>query len=338
MYSKVIVPLDGSELAEQALPYARLVAAATSVPVELVSAYDVLPPALHDHGAMLATREMLVAAQRESESYLAGVCERLRAAGCDAAPIAMPGAGAPERAIVERATQDPQALLVMSTHGRSGVTRWALGSVADKVLHAVPNPALIMHAVAAGGSRLERGAEAERGAEPDIGFAAALVPLDGSSLAELSLPHAITLAEALGVGVELVRVTPTADYYRSHLAGPFRRMVLSRADAAAMVEELIDTDEHAVSAYFADVQERMAAQGQPAGGVAAQHLLRDDVAQAIIDRATERQALTVMTTHGRSGWSRMLMGSVTDRVIHHSRLPLLVVRGPANPPAASADG
>ena len=81
MYSKVVVPLDGSELSERSLPYARMVAGALSIPIELVEAFDVLPPALHDHLAVAAMQRMLDQARSRTDDYLSRMRTSLREMG-----------------------------------------------------------------------------------------------------------------------------------------------------------------------------------------------------------------------------------------------------------------
>ena len=123
MYSNVIVPLDGSELSEMALPYARLIAGGLAIPIELVESFDILPPAVHHRHSALVTGRMLEEAQRHSQSYLSRVREGLRSIGIAASVSTLPGA--PARAITDWAGREPDALVVMSTHGRGGIARWA---------------------------------------------------------------------------------------------------------------------------------------------------------------------------------------------------------------------
>ena len=89
-------------------------------------------------------------------------------------------------------------------------------------------------------------------------------------------------------------------------------------------EELTSEDEANSSAYLADVTNRMGI--DHAHGVVGEHVVSDNIAQSIIERATNEPSLVVMTTHGRSGVGRMVLGSVTDRVIRHSNVPVLVIR------------
>ena len=100
--------------------------------------------------------------------------------------------------IVLEAEKDPDALIIMSTHGCSGVGRWVMGSVTDRVLHAVKTPLIII--------RTEDNDAVLDGAMGHI-----IVPLDGSPLAEKILPHAVALAKATEAKLRLVRVLGSPD-------------------------------------------------------------------------------------------------------------------------------
>ena len=310
MYSKIIVPLDGSELSEQALPYARLVARSLAAPIELVQAFDMLPPRVlgaHTDHEMAGRLER--SAQRRAQEYLASAAEPLAADGYAVSYTALHGA--PAEAVVSVASADPAALVVMSTHGRGGIARWVMGSVTDKVLHMMPNPMLIVRATATGP------------AAPQSAVQTVVVPLDGSPLAELALPHAISIAAALGSGITLLRVTPTEEYYRYQLTVTPDMASIPDFDGVS-AGELAASDAQDVAAYLADVENRLAT--DHAQGVVADHRQHQNVAQAIIAKTGEQPALVVMTTHGRSGVGRVVLGSITDRVVRHSNVPVLVIR------------
>ena len=310
MYSKVIVPLDGSQLAEQALPYAQLVAKGMSIPIELVEAFDVLPPAVRNRSSMMALDQMLKEARRRAEAYLSGVRNKMKATGCDVATAAV--AGVPEQALVTRAGADPNALVAMTTHGRGGIARWALGSVTDKLLHTVLNPMLIVKATAA--------------PAPQVAIRTVLAPLDGSDLAESALPHAAGLAAGLGARVVLARVSPTSDYYSKLIGAGTVRMLSSSDFSKEWCDQQAQTDSEEAIDYLIRVQRRLTAEYPDQCPVGVLHLPRDSVAEAIIQQVSDHQTLVVMNTHGRGGLGRMLLGSVTDRVVRHSDAPVLVVR------------
>ncbi len=303
MYSKIIVPLDGSELAQRAFPYAQLIARSLSASIELTQAFDIPPLGMFGEGSQFVADQMLAEAHSRAENYLSEIRVLLEAEGHSVSTTAM--RSSPAEAIMAQASIDPSALVVMSTHGRGGIARWVLGSVADKVLHTLPNPMLIV-----------RSAEIPPAAPADS-VRRVLVPLDGSQLAERAIPHATSIAAALSAGITLLRVTPTLEHYRLELAyAPYEMAGVSELDQASP-ERLVESDTRQVAAYLAHVQ---------AHGTFLAHERTDDVAGAIIDKAGEEPSLVVMTTHGRSGVGRMVLGSIADRVVRHSNAPVLVIR------------
>lgn len=311
MYSKIIVPLDGSALAEQSLPYARLIAGSLAVPIELLEAFDVLPPAVHGPSTTYARNRMMAEMRRRTRQYLGNTQDELAGAGYVTSSTALPGV--PSQAIVRHVSADPDALVVMSSHGRGGIARWALGSIADKVLNSVPNPILIIRSVAE-----------QKGDEVD--FQTVVVPLDGSELAELSLPHAVPIARACGSRIALLSVTHSPDYYRRHMVRPLVGLTPMSGAARESANQRAKEDLDAANDYLARVQRRLAEDQLGVGEIDTRHVQHDDIAQSIIDHAEPGHSLVVMTTHGRRGLGRALMGSVTDRVVRHSTGPVLVVR------------
>jgi nucleotide-binding universal stress UspA family protein len=206
--------------------------------------------------------------------------------------------------VVKVAEGQAGTLIAMSTHGRSGVTRWVLGSVTDKVLHATATPMLIV--------RPRDGAGA--GAEPKI--ETIIAPLDGSPLAEQALPHVVAVAKALRAKVTLVRVVPTTAYYLGMMDYP-----------SAVYQELIDAEEEAAGKYLGEMAAKLRGEGV---SIAAEKMGRGDAAGAILDLAVgSPNTLVAMTTHGRSGVGRWVLGSVADRVVRHAGAPVLLIRAVA---------
>jgi nucleotide-binding universal stress UspA family protein len=193
----------------------------------------------------------------------------------------------------------------MTTHGRSGINRWLLGSVADKVLHAAANPLLLVRAK-------------EKAEKVDVApLKQVLVPLDGSALAETVIPHVAELARQLGLEIVLLRIfgVPTPVFAEDY--GPY-------------VEELWTALEEDTGKYLNDKAAQLRAQGLTKVTTIA---TAGFAAEKIIDLARERaDSLVAMCTHGRSGVNRWVMGSVTDRVVRHSGDPVLVVRAPSSAP------
>lgn len=302
MYLRILAPLDGSSLGEQALPYVRLLGQSLSVPIDLLRVVDPSFSYMADfaHGTHPERSDSRMVSN--AQDYLDGVAATLRAEGLTASGIVSTVYGeSPASEIVSQAEQEPATLIAMSTHGRSGLVRWALGSVTDKVLRATSNPLLIVRA------RNQEGSPTE----PNI--KSILVPLDGSSLSEQVLAYVKPLAEALELNVILVRVIPsTLEYcgYMEYPAAEYDNFSISlHADAMDYLQRLAN---------------ELRQQGVPK---VEERLLSGDPASSIVDLIEKNpDRLVAMTTHGRSGLGRMMLGSVADRVVRHSIAPVLVIR------------
>ncbi len=140
MYKKILVPLDGSEFSESILEHVKAVATGCSVPeVVLFTAIEPLraqPYPVNDAWLQKIQKEARTAA----EKYLAEVGEKLKAAGLVVRTVV--AEGMPADAIIDFAGKSQSDLIIMSTHGRSGASRWVFGSVADKVVRSSPVPVL----------------------------------------------------------------------------------------------------------------------------------------------------------------------------------------------------
>jgi len=300
MYSKLIICLDGSRLSESILPYARTIVKAFDVPVELLQAID--PETIQacaNPGSGLFLDVVEADLRRYSKDYLDSMKDSLgtKAVNC------VVEVGNPAEVIVERAERDAEALVAMSTHGHSGFKRWYMGSVADKVLHASRSPLLVV-----------RGREAEASRDDMANIKHLLLPLDGSPLAEMALPHAVTLAKALSTDLELMRVyTPlTQAYYGEGFIPNYDEMTeMLRADAQEYLEEKAST----ARAEGLDDVKCIVEEGDAAGEII-------DVAKKMDDN------LVVMSSHGRSGVSRWVLGGTADRVVRYSEDPVLIIRAP----------
>jgi nucleotide-binding universal stress UspA family protein len=292
VYSKILVPLDGSKFSEGVLPYVRSLAAGLEVPVELLGVIDsvpVAPDAPADDG-----REYL---QRMAASF---------SAIADVQCIVE--TGNPAARIVDLAAAEPGRLIAMATHGYSGAQRWLLGSVAEKVLHGAANHLLLV-----------RPGEGDPAGEAHL--RTVVVPLDGSGLAEAVLPVVRELALRLKLEVVLVRVLPHVysappdallPVFGMNL--PNQREIRARERSAA-TEYLNGKVEHLRAAGLSEVSS-LVIDGS-AGGAAAE----------IIDLAKKTSNnLVAMSTHGASGIGRWLVGNVTERVVRYSSDPVLVIR------------
>lgn len=299
MYEKVLVALDGSKLSEGILPYARFIAAKLNVAVELLHVIDIAAPRASSADQQIRHENVIAAEQKNSMDYLKKVAASFADAAATKCAVKI---GKPAEVIVDRAATHARMLIAMTTHGRSGINRWLLGSIADKVLHAAANPLLLV-----------RGAdESEKLAVPPV--KKIMVALDGSPLAEMVLPHASELAAKMGLGVVLTRVfgVPTPAFAE---------------DYGTYVEELWEQVETETQEYLDDKAKQLQRQG-----------LTDVTVKSVAGFASEKlielahesgETLVAMCTHGRSGVNRWVLGSVTDRVVRHLGGPVLIIRAPS---------
>ena len=186
MYSKILIPLDGSKIAEAVLPYSKFLAETLRLPVQLVHALEAKT------AVPAQSNRELEYLKNAAASYLGSV-----SAEC------IVKSGAPAEIILDAAAADAGTLIAMATHGQSGGGRWLLGQVAQKVIHAAKNPLILIRPNEASVSKSE------------AHFRTIIVPLDGSHLAERVLPHVVGLATQLQAEVALMRTytLPTAGYF-----------------------------------------------------------------------------------------------------------------------------
>lgn len=298
MYKKLLVPLDGSATAEGVLPYVRAFATGLSIPVHLLQVMD--PESLIPSPAAQPGRpHNIVTGEREHDGdYL----KKIVASFPDPAKVSSSvRIGKPAEVIIEVAATDIDTLIAMATHGRSGVGRWLLGSVAEKVLHGAENDVVVIRAT----EQIERkraAAELKR----------IVVPLDGSELAEKALPRAVELAQQINLEVVLLRA-----YLMPGVAYP--------TGSYAPDWKLLDQEKKEIASEYLEGKIRQL-RNEGFGRVSFT-ALEGSAAEKIIDVARENpESLIAMSTHGASGAGRWVLGSITERVIRHSETAVLVVR------------
>jgi nucleotide-binding universal stress UspA family protein len=270
MASQILVPLDGSPLAEQALSC-----------------------------AVLKERELIERLDAEANEYLGEVADRVRLAGLSVRPIVRHGP-APE-AIVDYAEQMDIWLIIMATHGYSGIKRWTHGSVAERVLQAASVPVLMVRA---------REEDAEDSRQLML-CRRILVPLDGSEMAEQVLSPVTSVAQAVGAEVFLFQV---AVYQPASMFGSDWYFL----PAGEFAEE-----EREAQAYLECVGDPLREEGiQVSTGTQT-----GPVAESIVQYAEANHIdLMAMCTHGRTGPARWALGSVADRLLRAGGVPVLLVR------------
>ena len=296
MYTKIFVPLDGSATAEAVLPYVEALAMGFRTAVELISVIDIGAMATHLSGDRAPHLDGLIAAEeKRTASYLDSIARRFSRLPTQRQVIR----GHAAEAILEITNKESNTLVAMATHGRSGADRWLLGSVAEKVLRGTTNPLFLVRASVAKTA-------------PERIIDAIVVPLDGSPLAEEILPTVSSWAQALGVEVALIRAV---DFPRH----------LSEADTVSDYEALRETLRKEAADYLRQKEAALVSEGVRTVSTLT---LDGGAAEEIIGYAqTAPSALIAMSTHGRSGVRRWMLGSVTEKVVRHAVDPVLIVRG-----------
>ena len=298
MLRRIVVPLDGSAFAETAIPAAATMARSLRGHLELVMVHS---PALSGPSPTAAlAQDARIRAYEE-----AYVIQKARSSA-DAAdgPVASSVLDGPVAAtLIDHVRSRKADLVVMTTHGRTGLSRYFLGSVADRLVRELHCPILLLPP------------EAPQVPEPGAG-ARVLIPLDGSALAASIIARAVAVLPP-DATLELVRVVILP------------AMPLPPEAASAIPSEMLDEELSVAAHYLEDVAATLRARGRT---VHTRILSHWSPAAAIADYADERHCdLIALATRGEGGLQRALLGSVADKLIRTARLPVLVW----NPPAAA---
>ena len=296
MYHSILVPLDGSALAESALPVASALAERLRAELRLVHAHRLAVVDELTHYGMAGE-----AARSTAEHYMLGIADRLRAGGSTNVSATVVD-GHPADAIAAHAAETRADLIVMASHGRTGASRFWLGSVADAVIRSASTPVLMVRGQAAPPS----------GAHVPL-FSRILVPLDGSTAAEAIVPHAVTIAKLSGGEVHLLRVEEPAESLRTSVW-----VLAQEPDDLADRLARADHDLHTLIDRF----EPDWGPVKPTAEARAGRRAGDTIVEVASERAAD---LIAMTTHGR-GASRMMVGSVADKVLRGTQCSVLLVR------------
>ncbi len=305
MLERILVPVDGSKTAHEALSHAGALARATSSELILL---HVIPPALEvmslpwntSHAAMLRRHQD----QRLSlvRGYMEATAEDLRAACVVARTEIVEGDAA--RSIVARVQEDPSiTTVVMATSDGSGGIGWVNGSVAHKVMRHCPVPLLLV--------RMQEGPQPA----PRL-FRNILVPLDGSLSAEQALGHAQRLARITGATLQLICVLPSL-----HMGFGVPTFLPVRLDAVELAQNAVDADLYEVQRYLWPVAATLASTGLCVTST----VVRGEAAEEIMRRAALSGAdLIIMSIRRRTGLLGLLPG-VALKVVREGKLPVLLI-------------
>ena len=314
MYRKMLVPLDGSELSEVVFPYAKELAGRLDLDVVLLHVHspdegETLPL----HQAYIEHKAEVIRRQSEEVQGKVGIGNE----GKTPKVWGELAVGYPAEEILRYAEENEIDLVLMATHGRSGIRRWVMGSVADKVLRASRVPVCLVRA------GLPEGIVYDKWPKRTI-----LVPLDGSDLAEAVLPHVEALAKQRGaelLDIVLLQVCAPAaalGYYPPSArfetrTGAVHVMPQEFARATGARQKVL------AEQYLAGVEKRLKAVGLKVRS----EVRMGDSAAEIVDYADNNPFnLIIMATHARSGLRRWAYGSVAAKVLQGVTSPIFLVR------------
>ena len=295
MFKNIMLPVDGSHFSELALPLAVRIARKSDARLHIVRVHV---PAVPTAEAVVSDNyDELV---RDWERDALGVAgARAAEAGVHTTTELLEGPiVAALQTYIEAAAIE---LVVMTTHGRSGIKRAVLGSVAEQCVRKTEIPILLIHPRS----------EDDTVATDLTAMKRILVPLDGSPESEAVLPHVLGLARLSGAALVLARIA----------AAPFDIAVTIGPEA---LQDYLQRIREEAEAYLEGVQKSMPGDLQ----VDRTALIADRAPEGIMRAAQEQDAdMIAMATHGRSGWARIAVGSVAETVLHKSTTPVLLIKG-----------
>jgi len=312
----ILVPLDGSGLSECILPHAVAVAQATKSTLVLMQVLEPvfepiygtigLPGYVEEEQLLQMRNEQLVAINH----YLEKIASQLREGGHEVQTKVIEG-NHPATQIVREAEHDPLlSMIAMTTHGRRGVLHWLFGSVAVELVQVTPRPLLLLRPQES--DRLFSMEDFKAASYQNI-----VVPLDASTFAEQALEQASELALAMDVTLHLISIVPPSHLLPFHIHKEEESRTLMRA---ALHQTAVNRREQ----YLIQKAEQFKEQGIRVHT----QVVTGHPAEEILHVCTQNeQTLLVMTTHGRTGLRRIVLGSVAMKVVQEAHVPVLLVRG-----------
>ncbi len=292
MFTRILVPLDGSAIAEKVLPHVRALGRTLEIPITLITVIETAADFSKKKAGDLDT--LIESGARNAEEYLKKISKTF---STGAIQYSMER-GKAEDAIIANAAAG--TLITMATHGRSGLGRWLLGSVTEKVVRGAHNAVLVVRA------NEETSSEGE--AAPD----SIIVPLDGSTQAESVLLYVVELAKAFHAKVTLLRsyslkqiIFSFEDYHPDldELKGELRWEAMNYLD-----DKVAELKSRGLVEVFSSVTE-------------------GDAAETIIEMGKGTpNTLIAMSPHSGSIIKHWVLGSVTEKVLRHANNSVLMIR------------
>lgn len=286
MYDQILYPTDGSEPAESVLDYSLRIASEHEATIHILNVADTNQDSL--------TRiqgEVIDVLEREGEKIVNEAAQRATDRGISV--VSEVRQGTPSTSIVEYSQQFDIDLIVMPTHGRSGLKRFLIGSVTERVINTAEAPVITVNP--------------DRDRPLTYPCQNLLVPTDGSRGAELALREGIAVAKATGATLHLLHVVETGSL------GPDARSVLKEGELTERANTIMAEATETATAESLDAVESEIEYGSPA------RKIRTYIQENKID-------LAILGTHGETDFSRYMMGGVSAKIVRTSPIPVMWVR------------
>lgn len=299
MFDPILVPLDGSLLAEGALPHAVALARAFSAKLVLLR---VLDKNQASEKAQLFDLVNWQINKTGAKLYLEKISARLQAAGLRIDTAILEGLVA--ESITEFSLKQEMKLIILSSHGRSGLSQWGISSVAQKIIFCAPTSVLIIRAHQPVSGELVEGR-----------YKCILVPLDGSRRAENVLPMVSQLARFHKSQIHIVHVVKKPEMAR--------QMPPVREDVE-LAERIVTRNREEAIRYLDQVR-----QHSPLDGIEIQtHLLTSENAAATLHELADKESIDIvaLSAHGYSGYKQWPYGGMVNNFVLYSKVPLLIVQ------------
>jgi nucleotide-binding universal stress UspA family protein len=308
MFEHILIPLDGSGLAECVLPHGLSIARALDARATILQVIE--PPEGSSRSKAIDPLEWSYR-QAEAKTYLEEVSTRLHAAGLPAEQALLEGD--PAERVIDHSQACRADLIALSSHGRSGLSGWNVSSVVQKILARARVSILLIPAYHSAGVELA-----------GLRYKRILVPLDGSQRAECVIPVVTALAAKHGSQAVFVHVVHKPELPRR--APPSQ-------EEQNLADSLTDHNRREAGHYLQELRSRLSL-----AGAEVRLLASENVAETLQQLALDDDIdLVVLSAHGYSGGTRWAYGSVTSSFIMYGTRPLLIIQDlPANAIAPSA--
>ena len=297
MIDHILVPLDGSSLAECVLPHVLAIAPVTNARVTLI---HVLEHPDNRNGNSPIDPMGWHMQKQELQAYLEKTAERLQDSGLETSQVLLEGKAAEN--IIDYARSNDVELIALSTHGRTGLSGWNVSSVVQKILLRSYRSILLARAYACT-------------ADDEIKYKRVFIGSDGSARSEFMLPIAISLAQYHHAEVVLGTVVQKPQI--------IQRMPLSEKDTK-LINQLADKNQKIAARYHEQLTTQLSLKGLSARSSVA---VAEHAISALHDMVEELEAdIVILVAHGESGERRWPYGSIATSFIAHGNTPLMIMQ------------